>query len=87
MLREDENRPHRITVLYVRSLIKGCVACQMGEQIADLATLDKAHEAHIRARTAFATSETDATMINMIGTWARLTRVIRDMDDKYGVHR
>lgn len=84
MLREDPDRPHRTTVLAVRNSIRQCQECPMEEQIADLSTLDKAHEEHIKAKVTFSTINSDNTMINLIGTWARMTRIIRDMDDKYG---
>jgi len=85
MLRDDQTRPHRTTVLFVRNEIKASYG--MGNDIAvatDIDTLDAAHEAHIRAHNAFNTSNTDETMINLIGTWSRMSRIINHMDDKYG---
>lgn len=86
MLREDQNRPHRDTVSYIRSTIhnKFNTYRKHIDAAKDIETLDDAHEAHIRAKTAFSTVNSDRTMINLIGTWARLNRVIMEMDDKYG---
>jgi hypothetical protein len=87
MLREDQNRPHRITLDYIRRLIrnaKDTAFFGIKDRDADLAALDKAQTEHINAKTQFALLQSDATMINLIGTWARLTKIMRDMDDKYG---
>lgn len=93
MLREDATRNHRITINYVRSLLTKALAD--GDRLnaprivrhnvaADLKALDIAAEAHIKAHTAFDTFNSDETMVNLIGTWARVTKVMRDIDDKYG---
>jgi len=42
---------------------------------------DEAHEAHIRAKTAFITHNSDETMINLIGTWARLNRLLMQAEE------
>lgn len=84
MLREDHNRPHRITIGYIRATIKNSNRKSVVETAKDLETFDAAHEDHIRAKTAFDTVNSDHTMINLIGTWARLQRLIWAMDDKYG---
>lgn len=85
MLRDNPNRPHRDTVNYIRGTIKaGIVVKSTEEVIEDLKEIDIANEAHIRAKTQFSTINSDNTMINLIGTWARLQRVIWKMDDKYG---
>lgn len=68
---------HRLAV----STMRAHVMHKMG----DVADLDKAHEAHIKARTAYALEPSDATMINLIGTWARTTRELWKLEDKYGV--
>lgn len=78
MLRHDPSRPHHVTVAEIRRHITVPY---------DLDKLDTAHEEHIKAKVAFSVSNTDNTMINLIGTWARLNRIISDMDDKYGSRR
>lgn len=53
--------------------------------ISDIAKIDAAHEAHIRAKVEFSTSNSDYTMVNLIGTWARLNRVMMEMEEKYAI--
>lgn len=43
--------------------------------------LDNAYREHIRALNAFITVNSDDTMVNLIGTWARITKVLRDSED------
>lgn len=87
MLREDANREHRLNVLYVRDEIVTSAGYDPSTRLADITELDKAHEAHIKAKVQFSIRNTDNTMIDLIGTWSRLTKLIRDFDDKYGEHR
>lgn len=75
----DQN--HRVTVQALRSRI---VLNSNRASIADVKELDAAHEAHIRAKTDFHVENSDRTMINLIGTWARLNRVMWSLEDKYG---
>lgn len=78
-MREDE-KPHRLKVHEVRNMI----LMSKRQNIApDIETLDNAHEAHIKAKTLFSVSNTDRTMINLIGTWSRLTRIMNELDIKY----
>lgn len=87
MLRDDLNRSHRDTVNYIRNIIKNGSKSQnfsTNVMIVDLKEIDDANGAHIRARTEYSTINSDNTMINLIGTWARLQRIIMIMDDKYG---
>lgn len=53
----------------------------------DIEAFDDAHKEHIKAKVVWSTSNTDETMINLVGTWARMTRLINKMDDKYGEKR
>jgi hypothetical protein len=87
MLPEDQNRPHRLNTDYVRHMIrtaKDTAFFGIKDREADLAALDKAQMEHIQAKIQFARLQSDATMINLIGTWARMTKIMRDMDNKYG---
>lgn len=43
--------------------------------------LDNAYREYIRAIGNFATVNSDDTMVNLIGTWARITKIIRDSED------
>lgn len=53
-------------------------AARMGlhSQPEQLLELDNAYEAHIKAKLAWDLSNTDETMIRLISTWARVTRLI-----------
>lgn len=84
MSQEDEN--HRTTVLAMRAHVRAKGEYFPGV-IADLRELDEAHEAHIRSKTDFHVANSDRTMINLIGTWARLSRVMWKLEDKYGKPR
>jgi hypothetical protein len=87
MLREDPSRPHRLTLDYVRRMIRlapDTAFFGKKDRDADIAALDKAQIEHINAKTQYALLQSDQTMIDLIGSWARLTKIIRDMDDKYG---
>lgn len=46
--------------------------------------LDNANEDYIRAKLRWSADNTDETMIDLIGTWARLNKHFRDIEDKYG---
>lgn len=43
--------------------------------------LDNAYREHIRALNAFTVVNSDDTMVNLVGTWARITKIIRDSED------
>src|SRR5258708_4856726 len=78
--------PHRVVVATARSLIANKTItndASFRQQQADLAELDAAYSNHIRALTHFSTNNTDDTMIALIGTWARLNRIILNTDIKY----
>lgn len=77
MLRDDKDRNHRITINYVLSIIPET-------EKADRDRVLQAAEAHIKAKTAFDTKNSDDSMVNLIGTWARFSRMLWEMDDKYG---
>ena len=49
----------------------------------DLDTLRSSVEAYIRAKGAFATTATDQTMANLVGTWTRTQRIMLQMENKY----
>jgi hypothetical protein len=78
MLCEDPKRPHRVTLAYMRQTITDAN---------DPETFDNANRAYISAKVAWSTINNDETMINLIGSWARLNKIIREMDDKYGIRR
>lgn len=84
MLKADPTRPHRLTVMAVRETIQGGFEVPSAFRKADLRRLDAAYEAHIRANNAWTLSNTDETMINLIGSWAKLTRTMMEMDLKWG---
>lgn len=73
---------HRLKVSTMRAHVAN--SPNATSRASDLADLDKAHEAHIKARTAYALEPSDETMINLIGTWARVTRNLWKLEDKYG---
>lgn len=78
---------HRLTVNTARRRVtewKISNADQLEAQRDDLIALDNSFEAHIKARTAYALEQGDDTMINLIGTWARVARVLRDLEERYG---
>lgn len=75
MLRDNPNRAHRDTFHAVRRYVTDAK---------DKTEMDLAYSAFVNAQTDFSTFNSDHTMINLIGTWARLQRVIWSMDDKYG---
>lgn len=75
MLRDDPLRPHRDTVNYIRSTITS---------YPDRQKIDDANEQYIRAKAKWSTLDNDETMINLVGTWSRVSRIIREMDNKYG---
>lgn len=85
MLTFDQDRPHFVTVAAVRNMIKAENAFPLVVNVTDLAEIDAANEKYIRAKTHWSTRNTDATMIELIGAWARLNRILWLMDDKYGV--
>lgn len=95
MLRDDPQRSHRITVAAVRHMIYVASseaslansATLLSQAKEDLEIINKAADAYIRANTHWQTFDNDENMIDLIGTWARMTKVIRDMDDKYGSRR
>lgn len=78
--------PHRDVINRLRTtILKGRELYTV--PIKDVANLDAAHEAHIKAKTEFSTSNSDFTMVNLIGTWARLNRIMMEMEEKYAVER
>lgn len=79
--------PHRDVVQRVRNLVLSLIRGSAKDREKDIVILDTAHEAHIRAKVDFSTSNSDYTMINLIGTWARLNRVMMEMEEKYGLGR
>lgn len=84
MLSNDPNRAHRDTVNIIRRKIKNGKMRTTEEVIIDLREFDDANTAYIQAKTEFSTFNSDRTMINLIGTWARIQGLIRKMDAKYG---
>lgn len=76
MLREDQSRSNRITIEYVRDLVR--------DYPEDRQIVEEIVDKHIRAKLAFNSRNSDETMINLIGTWSRFTRIMYEMDDKYG---
>lgn len=50
---------------------------------ADHKRLNDAMSDHIKANTAFNLKNSDETMQNLIGSWARTTRVMWEMEMKY----
>lgn len=87
MLRDDPDRPHRLTIAAVRRVVQGNFAVPSPERVADLKVLDAANEHYIKTKVLWSTNNTDTTMIDMIGAWSRMTKVLHDMDDKYGERR
>lgn len=79
-------KPHREVVAEIRNLIKTGKASFFSTKVrdGDLVCLNDIFEAHIRARTDYSTVNSDYTMTNLIGTWSRLTRIILQMEEKYG---
>jgi hypothetical protein len=49
----------------------------------DVRALQSAMQNYVSAKTDFSTVNSDETMIHLIATWARVSRVIREMDEKY----
>lgn len=75
---------HRIIIQVIRARIVGKYGTGDDIRVADdITRLDEAAEAHIRARTAYSTHNSDETMINLVGTWSRVARVIRELEIKY----
>jgi ribosomal protein L1 len=49
----------------------------------DLKALKEGMEAYIHAKTAWTTNNTDETMIHLVGKWARMSKLLREADEKY----
>ncbi len=75
MLSDNSQRSHRDTVNSIRTTISG---------YPDRQKLDDAHWQYIQAKTKWTTLDNDETMINLVGTWSRLNRILNEMDAKYG---
>lgn len=85
MLREQT--PHRDLVSEARRLVLMSPRLNVDqlEATRDTVTeLDNANEAYIRAKVRWSTTNTDETMIDLIGRWARLNKLFRDIEHKYG---
>lgn len=82
----SNTKPHHTIVSDTRALVRyGKPAFfKQDTRNHDLKEISEAHESHIRAGTDYHTVNSDRTMINLIGTWARLSRVIIQMEEKYG---
>lgn len=79
-----DKETHRVR--YGKTVAKVQLANRNGDNPAaanDLHTLRKAMEDHIRAKNAWDTNNTDQTMIHLIGSWARVTKIMLDLDAKY----
>lgn len=55
------------------------------ETSVDRQILSDAHTEYTRAKVAFSVVDNDDTMINLIGSWSRINRIMWQMEDKYGV--
>lgn len=77
MIRDDKTRDHRITYEYALHLIPdGDWKCRDEFQ--------GIMQQYIHAKVEWSLHNTDETMINLIGTWARFTRIMHTVDNKYG---
>lgn len=81
---EGDKTPHRIRYGALIARIKS--AYGKGNDIAvaeDVETLKSAMENHIEAKLAWDHVNTDDTMIHLIATWARVSRIMYKLDEKY----
>ncbi len=74
---DGKARPHRVTY----SATLGKIPAYNRH---DARTLMDAWQAYISAKVAFDTTNTDDTMIGLIGSYARFTRIVNEMEKKYG---
>ena len=49
----------------------------------DLHSLRDAMENYIRAKGDWATTNTDGTLHHLVGTWSRVSRILRDIEERY----
>lgn len=80
MLASDPKRLQTTTIIYIRKLIPK-------DSIKELDEFDAAYADYVHAKVEWSVRNTDETMINLNGTWSRLNKLFRDLDDKYGVRR
>lgn len=84
---------HRINYYSIRALIYNAIAkaqvdnngMLLSQAKNDLVFIDDTWTFYETATKEFNTNNSDETMINLIGLWARMSRIMRDMDDKYGI--
>lgn len=80
---------HRIILAVIRSRIIGKYgdldnnSPRSAMVSADISRLDEATEDHIRARTAYHVTSSDETMTHLVGTWSRVSRIVRELEEKY----
>lgn len=81
----SENKEvHRVRYAVVREKIRAHYGHGHDTSVTrDVETLNKAMRDHLSAKTDFDLANTDETMINLIGTWSRMSKIMRDMDERY----
>lgn len=92
MLRDDQSRSHRTTYEYMRHVLTTALreaeSDNNGMKLSGIklaiVNLDDAWNLYALVNAEWRANNTDATMINLIGHWSRMTKIIRELDDEYG---
>lgn len=85
-LLDNPYQTHHITVQTIRNLIfnSGNTAFYgQKDRSIDIANVDSAHGIYIHAKNEFSVQDTNKTMIALNGAWARLNRVMMELEEKY----